>query len=716
MDFTQHFILVTPSVPTPEFSLFMGFTRQSIFLNAAIDIIIRLYPNLAARHLEREELVRYKLLSRFNHFISPLMEREIIKMRFGADSPFRIFVTPEELDDSVALTLSKLEFPSLHIKSADLVRVGENRDVGIELLDNYARIVGMHIEAAEPKAASAIDELLSRPIPREKPRRIQIQKMNHGVTRPNEQPLILSGADFLGPGTFSTLSEEPYLNAIRKSAYALNNERERLHKKFPPELQRQTIDLIITCPGVLHYLSSAGRIKKLFSGTGYLEIQQAVKHHASQGGYSVIVGHKDLEFLASAAFREVTKMWQDEISTYTTAIMLQTWQEFCPSLRLPRRIYQARGLLSRLGTVIRNSCHDLTSKKVNRIANQFYADLKKEMDLLTPGFLDGYDRQIRLIADLPLGLVPEKGLPISLRHFVSQIPSTPGDLLTGSSCRTNRHFFKLSKTQRVTIIRSFEEGDPLKHVLEECIKLYSDLPGWDWEVKIVDVKNEEEFIYACNNLKDAFLVFDGHGSHSEDSQVGTICLGSEKVDIWSLRGKIHLPPMVLLSCCDSCPADRSHVSIANGFLALGAESVFGALMPIDGVLAGTMVTRLLYRLTSVTRFWCNLNNLPLSWSKVVTSQMRASYISEFLLQLLAEKKITQSQYDEISIPTTERISFYSSDWFGFFKAGVKMACGWSDSDFASYVEDHFSFPHALHYLSLGFPDKILFAADEFEEK
>ncbi|MDA7929540.1 hypothetical protein N9B63_01725, partial [Akkermansiaceae bacterium] len=68
MDFTQHFILVTPSVPTPEFSLFMGFTRQSIFLNAAIDIIIRLYPNLAARHLEREELVRYKLLSRFNHF------------------------------------------------------------------------------------------------------------------------------------------------------------------------------------------------------------------------------------------------------------------------------------------------------------------------------------------------------------------------------------------------------------------------------------------------------------------------------------------------------------------------------------------------------------------------------------------------------------------------------------------------------------------------
>ncbi|MGJ8724602.1 MAG: hypothetical protein ACSHYB_08600 [Roseibacillus sp.] len=717
MDFTYRFILVTPNVDGPGPSLFMGHTAQSIFLRPALHILLKLPPSLHARNLTREKLVQHKLLGDCSHIIFPLMERDISKLKIGFEQSLFIFVSPEEIDESVASTLSAIKSPTLHLKSAELVRISEDLSVGQQLLDGYTRDFAEAIREEHSEAARIIDTLLDQPIPEPLPRIIDIPERSHGVTLPNELPLTLSGVFFSESNPLCSTEEQCYLDAILESALLLKKERDRLHDLFPENLQRQTVDLIITCPGVLHFLSSSKRVKSLFRDDDFREIKTAVRYHSNQDSYSNSIAVSEIGYIQNnPTFHVITKMWMDEIFTYTSAVELQTWGNFCPSLRLPRRIYQTRGLLVLLGKLIRTSGLQLSSRKINKLANHFFLALERVTDLLTPGFLDGEDQTIRIVADLPIGLIRERGLPLCLRHFVTQIPTTPGDLHLALACKTSRHFLDLSSRQHVTVIRSFKPNDPLRNILKDCIDDYSRLDGWDWQVDFVDVENTEQFIAACNESRTPFLIFDGHGSHDDESQVGAIYLGSEKVDVWSLRGKVIMPPIVFLSCCDSCPADRSHASSANGFLALGAKSVFGALMPIHGTLAGIMVARLLYRLTSVTRKWCKDNSLPLSLNKIITSQMRASYVSEFLLQLKDENLITKEQYDLISIPTTAMIAVYSKNWFTSFREAVKKTLEWSEVDFNDYVTHHFSFPHALHYLNLGHSEQILFATQEFSDK
>jgi hypothetical protein len=369
-----------------------------------------------------------------------------------------------------------------------------------------------------------------------------------------------------------------------------------------------------------------------------------------------------------------------------------------------------------LGNLLRDPKVDPKPESVNKLTNQICREMEEGIDGILDDFLDGHDRHIRIAADVPLGWIRSGGIPLALQHFVSQLPTTPGGLFMGLSLVTPRRFFNIAVRQKVVVIRSFSSTDPLRNLLEGFIKDYETQEGWDFDVEFIDVSDEAGFVAACGKIQSHFLIFDGHGSHSREGQIGAIHIGDISLDVWQLRHKVPMPPCVILSCCDASPSDRSHASTANGFLTLGAWSVFAPIFPVYGAPSALMVARLLYRITTVSRGWVKMHRIPLSWIQIVTAQIRACYTTDLLLQMMSQGHLQEEDYHEISPRVTHAINEYFPGWHEVLRSSVTSKCGWDSADFDSYVKNYYTVPQSLHYLQLGLPEKILFCEEDFFTK
>ena len=563
------YILITPDEdPEPVF-VYQGYTLPSLALPRLVHTLLRLPASIDSHQYSAETLIKYRLCASHKIRSVPLMVGQIRFIVFDKSTPFRIFLSTEETDAQTSYLLSKTDHPTLHITSCMLSRIIAEPDYGPGLVRTYARSVADFIYDEFPTQSTAIRADLDKAAAPQKLRQLKIPKHNHNVTAPNEVPIELSGGIFQGVEHFNTLNDSGYANAVRASAHFMRVERERLHEGFPTGFHRQTMDLIIACPGLLFHLSSSGRLRNLFSEPGSnRQFKEAFLFYVRQEGYATLVIPDQLQRLLNNPYYPIfTEIWQKEINTFTAALTFQAFNEFCPVMRLPRNLYRTRGRIAMLGNLLRDgSKKEPSPASVNKLANQICVDMEEVAGMIQSDFLDGYDKKIRIVADLPLGWMRVDGIPLALRHNVSQIPTTPGGLFMGMSLMTDRRFFNIGIRQHVVVIRSFHANDPLREVLKDAIGKYSKKAGWDFDVEFIDVGNEADLIGACRKIRSPFLIFDGHGTHKAKAQVGTIRIGDMDLDVWQLRKKVAIPPIVILSCCDAAPSDRSHASITNGFL------------------------------------------------------------------------------------------------------------------------------------------------------
>ncbi len=67
------------------------------------------------------------------------------------------------------------------------------------------------------------------------------------------------------------------------------------------------------------------------------------------------------------------------------------------------------------------------------------------------------------------------------------------------------------------------------------------------------------------------------------SPISIIAIGNEELDVWSLRGEIRCPSLVILRAYDTQGVDAStHATGGNGFVALGARTMVGTSLSVDG--------------------------------------------------------------------------------------------------------------------------------------
>jgi hypothetical protein len=717
LDSSFYYFLITPDEENESIPIYQGHTVPSLALSRLVKAVMHLPPTLHSHQHAPETLAKFRLCSAHQLRCAPLMVGELSKLPFETVLPIRVFLSAADTDEETARHLAHVNHPLLHIRSSAINRIFAEPRFGVKLLREHAGRVAEFIKGESPLLAAEILSMTTEAVAVAEPRRFGHSKYYHNVTIPNEIPLELSGGRFSGRKHFNTLEDAGYAEAIRRTALFMKEQRERLHKTFPKAFSRQTTELIITCPGMLHHLGSSGNLRKLRSPEDKPEdFMKAFLFWTKQEGYATLVDPETVVLLATnPLYQFFSRRWQEEIEAYTTAPTFQSFNEFCPVVRLPRKLNRCRGTIAMLGNHLRDMAKP-SLKGVNRLTNRICTEMELVASGLLEGFLDGNNRSIRIVADLPLGWIRAGGIPLALRHYVSQLPTVPGALFMAQSLITERRYFNIGIRQNVVVIRSFSASDPLRHVLENSIKEFETQEGWDFDVEFIDVNDEEEFIAACGRLASPFLIFDGHGSHRKESQIGAIRIGDVDLDVWQLRGRVRIPPIVMLSCCDASPTDRSHATTANGFLALGARSVFAPMFPVFGVPSALMVARLLYRITTVSRAWTKSHKLPLSWVQIATAQIRACYTTDLLLQLVKGRLLDEEVSRDLANRATHLINCLDPEWYQFLRTAIAASVGWSSDQFDSYIEKSYTIPQALHYLQLGFPDKVLFCTDNFISK
>lgn len=254
------------------------------------------------------------------------------------------------------------------------------------------------------------------------------------------------------------------------------------------------------------------------------------------------------------------------------------------------------------------------------------------------------------------------------------------------------------------VISAFEARDSLDLISKALRALEPEFAD-RLKITFVRVRSEEEFIAAVNSFDGPIMIFDGHGDHPP-GEAGHLVIGKDKVDITSARGRIRLPPIVILSACDTHAADRSSATVANAMLHLGARTVLATLLPIDAQAAATTFAQLIIRLGAYLPTACKTLGRVVRWNEVVGGMLRHQFQYDLLQSLDKEGLIPEALFMKLAAWGRYWSEFNGTDGLAKLAHAIE-AEGIMDTDaFFERVLRTVPLSDAIRYTQLGNPETI----------
>lgn len=477
-------------------------------------------------------------------------------------------------------------------------------------------------------------------------RKLPFEIGGHGTIFPNAAALRVCGFRDIGLNPFKRHGEgeNAHLEQIILTANAIFDERDANPPSVANLIYPRTPDLNLYCPATYE-------LKSAFSWRP--ELDRKVRHSFAttlriiekQSGYSfeisseaqrvALLGITDdaLKNGEMPSPNPIMSIRQREVWLGTEAVGCLAASEIGAVVRLPNRMNNTRGVVRQFAQHYRSDRPEkLKRSELFRGLQRAISDgFPSELRPLIERSKDG----IRIIADAHIEWLDVRGIPLGLRYNVSRIPVTPGNAFIDTLSSPVPIQSTPEDFRDVLIVSGLQEGD----VIAEQFRVAFEIFGKEWRdqirIKWVRVTCRQELIDAINDFEGMMMLFDGHGSHKPD-QPGMLWLGDEPVDVWSLRGEVHrVPPIVILSACDTHAADRNHATVANGFLALGSRSVLGSVFPLHASDAAMFAARLLYRVSDYIPAAIGLFKRSLTWSEVVSGMLRRQATTDIVRHLEA---------------------------------------------------------------------------------
>lgn len=341
---------------------------------------------------------------------------------------------------------------------------------------------------------------------------------------------------------------------------------------------------------------------------------------------------------------------------------------------------------------------------------------------------------LKSYSTLPLGWLNIDGCPLCLKYHYSIVPRNKNQLVS-----TRELLISKESASKVLIIRSFDDDDHLKDIMEKTLnkvtslnKKYNldNIDSIDEDIKskalnyknsdlyaqyrFVDVKSEEDLINTLNNSDESIIIFDCHGTALDDKGNYGLYLYGEKVSFDSLKTKINkLPPIVIFSSCDSLPINANQDnSSAQTAIDLGARVVIGTYLPIDGLLASIAISRLMNRLKQYVDI--ALNHVEkLSFSNIFQGWMLMGYTLEVLKLMNNDNLIEDDHFRKIHLEVNNIINPLDPNWFEIFleilKKNIKIFS--NRDDVLNYLWSNIAVTDSMKYVCLGFPEKVFIVND-----
>jgi hypothetical protein len=691
------YLVLLPTQGSGEFSPFQGFSTN---LYAALDAIryicIQLPPTIGDLFRTRDEAIRYRSIGLAGHAIVPIEQSSLPTGEEGL--PLTCFVSNSESQEQVEALLAKTKISSwLHLTT-------DHNCISIPRLWDFSRAdfaawTRTMAEAAFAKGrpASEITELNWRtfiPWPEE---RLGLPTRSHNVTAPTETVLrsfnfALSAADKPLAGN----SDEEFAAALSTASNEL--ERVRHEAGADRHIVPGSPMIIIAVPPVYRRLTP-DFIRK----DAPTAVKKAFRNVLRQRQYTAMRGNaEDIKsIIEDQTARAMLHARAMELAIYTEALSVAACSLAVPVLRCPPQVDRVRELLFRLAGMSRAGAPNpqRRSKLAKNIGDSLRAAIPKELvQRIEHHRYDG----IKLIGDTPLELMTVDELPLSLRATVSRMPTLPGNLLLRHGATRVPLMLVPEDLKRVLIVRAFEQHDPLRNLVVEAIRIVNNGSRRKVELQVVDVGSKEQFVDAFNNFDGPLAVFDGHGAQDRTGPQGTLKVGSIRLNPFELYGKIKIPPLLLLSACETHPLEGIESSVASGFLMLGARSVLGTMVPIDGRNAAVLIARFMLRFAE---FLPSLTTM-MPWSQVIGGMLRMSYVTDVLRTLQKQFPLSLDDYTKIHKAANIAIISFQPDWFEELLKSVAAAVSTPEDKVREIWLRTCYFTDTLHYVHLGQPEHI----------
>jgi CHAT domain-containing protein len=393
-----------------------------------------------------------------------------------------------------------------------------------------------------------------------------------------------------------------------------------------------------------------------------------------------------------------------ELSLCTELMSAVTASEFSAVVRLPNEVNRT------LGSVRNFSEHFHSNRSTSRKRLRAFRQVQDRLAGAVPiEFMDLIRRSetgIRIVSDAHLEWLDLDGLPLAIRKNCTRIPVTPGNLFVDQLATKPLLHLTPEHFKSILLISALSRDDPISSIFKTAFDAFE--PQWHGHLtmEFAEVASEEDLVRALNHFDGPMLIFDGHGSHSKD-EPAKLHLGSDAVDVWSLKDKItNIPPIVILSACDTHAADRNHATTANGFMHLGARTVLSSVFPLDARSAAMFTARLVYRVSAFLAGAIATFGEALTWTEVISGMLRMQLLTDFLRLLLSEGKIDDITYERVHMHGNVAINGRASNPFDVVLSRLEET-GLSRKDLDLELEIAVANSSVISYLQIGRPETIL---------
>lgn len=679
----SYFIIIDD---TDSYSPFCGFSENLINGKSEIKKVLTLPKNITELGKNKNTKFKKSLYFQTSHYIFPIKYNSFCSSNFELPCLLPVVIYDKERFSNIPDIINKFTNKPFLIELNEIV---SDKDF-IDFFYNKIKFFQQNNSSEVP--IEFVNNLESEPEKESVIEKIFYKAKLHGTTSFIIYVLENNGFDFVNKTNFSNLLiEDEYV----KNIFELN----LFIKKFIDSKKiksRNKIDCIFSsAPLYTKYI-----LKESFNNLDNKEIVKTFNKIISQVGY-FHRGNIDVEnMLPCIALR------QDELQLYYLCLYLIFEKYFSPVIRLPQGVQ----------TDIQGELDAFVNSKDDKKVQLFNKLVRKEEKYFYDytSFINTFKKipKVKIYSDGPAELVRDKRnhLPILISTSLCKIPSTPGNIFFNSVANDMDIFIQYKELYKILIIRSFNDTDKYKKVLENCIN--------DFFVKtgIVNIKYIIEDATDCNSVLKILskhsdvkiVIFDCHGQQAKKDIFGSLIIGNEKFNIWEYvqtSKYFSLPPIILFSACNTYPFGNNFNSIANGFLAAGTKSVIATNSPVDSIESGIFIARILYRIDLLLSTFVS-NGKVTTWLDFISDFFRMSYVTDITKYFMINGDLVEADYYEIGEKENWLINMKQPQWFEELINLLSNKTKKNKQEIENIITNEIGFTETMKYIILGNADSI----------
>jgi hypothetical protein len=549
-------------------------------------------------------------------------------------------------------------------------------------------------------------------------RKLGYQVGGHNSTSPNLMALYAAGFRDTVYGPFQRINEgiAPYVEQITRTTRSILDERGRIGERQANQYFRRPPSLNLFAPAIYPHFREIGLAGAPMSPEArrrFLAVRRALER---QEGYTLDARTEaQARALVGAGLPEefrphfLMQARAAELRLATECVCTLAASEISAVMRLPNSVNRTAGHVRQFAQQYhaRRSTERKRLEIFRRVQDAITTSVPQEF----LQFVEEADEGIRLISDAHLEWMDVRGLPLCVQKDVTRIPVTPGNLFVDQVSPKKYEHLTISDFSEILILSALQQTDPISRFFDIAIETFAPHFAEKVRLRTVRIRNSSDLIESLNSFEGAMMIFDGHGEH-EPGQPATLHLPEEKLDVWKLQhNRPRIPPIVILSACNTHAADRNHASAANGFLSCGGRAVLGTVFPIVARDAASFVARLLFRVASFVPAAHSMLGRSLTWMEIMGGMIRMQLLTDFCRHLERKNIIDPDAYRAVHVVGNLAINGLK-DWpfevivSKLAEYGVEERTAWRQLAAATANST------AISYLQVGRPETIIVHPDK----